>query len=141
MKQLLLVWKIIILFQCKPSICMSDVSLISSLKFGEYKLIFKQIFKCNSSQVYKIQFNHYIIPTANSTKLKGNITMLIPYDDTMSIEINMAMRDSFGNWKDNTIIQKSPNACSKIKLGFGNSWNKYLNSFGINNTACPISPV
>lgn len=53
----------------------------------------------------------------------------------------MAMRDSFGNWKDNTIIQKSPNACSKIKLGFGNSWNKYLNSFGINNTACPISPV
>lgn len=57
------------------------------------------------------------------------------------MEINIAMRDSFGKWKDNTFIQKSPKACSTLKQGYGNSWNKYLKNFGIKNNTCPIAPV
>jgi len=57
------------------------------------------------------------------------------------MEINIAMRDSFGKWKYNTFIQKSPKACSTLKQGYGNSWNKYLKNFGIKNNTCPIAPV
>jgi hypothetical protein len=57
------------------------------------------------------------------------------------MEFNLAMRDSFGRWKDNILVQKSPKACSVVKQVIGNSWNNYLNSFGIKNHACPISPV
>ncbi|XP_060847243.1 uncharacterized protein LOC132926848 [Rhopalosiphum padi] len=116
------------------------MKLISTLPIGEYKVIINQFFKCNPSQEYKIQHNFYIVHTKNTTLFKGNITLLIPFDDTMSMEFNLAMRDSFGKWRDNTLVQKSPKACSVVKQVIGNSWNNYLNSFGIKNHACPISP-
>jgi len=53
----------------------------------------------------------------------------------------MAEKDSFGRWKENAYMQKSPNACSSLKTLMGKSWTPFLSGVGIQDTNCPILPV
>ncbi|KAF0747426.1 Uncharacterized protein FWK35_00028452 [Aphis craccivora] len=52
----------------------------------------------------------------------------------------MAEKDSFGRWKENAYMQKSPNACSSLKTLMGKSWTPFLSGVGIQDTNCPILP-
>lgn len=55
--------------------------------------------------------------------------------------LNMAVKDSIGGWKDNAFSYITPKACTTFKYFMGAEWPNYLKSFGINDTNCPISPV
>jgi hypothetical protein len=55
--------------------------------------------------------------------------------------MKIAIKDSFGRWKENTYMQKIPNACSSMKKLLGNGWTTFVNSAGSQNTICPILPV
>ncbi|CAI6368543.1 unnamed protein product [Macrosiphum euphorbiae] len=56
--------------------------------------------KCVSiTSLNKIQFNLYLNKTsANTREIKGNITNLIPVDDSLTMEFNVAIKDSIGHW-------------------------------------------
>ncbi|KAE9537505.1 hypothetical protein AGLY_006528 [Aphis glycines] len=56
------------------------------------------------------------------------------------LEIKLAEKDSFGKWKENAYMHKSPNACSSLKTLMGNSWTPFLNGAGFQDTNCPILP-
>lgn len=57
------------------------------------------------------------------------------------LNINLAVKDSFGGWKDNAHVYKSPKACTTFKNLMGSLWAPYIQSFGINDKNCPIPPV
>ncbi|KAL5232687.1 hypothetical protein ACI65C_000097 [Semiaphis heraclei] len=118
----------------------SDTSkrlFLPQLPIGEYRIKFLGILRCSSNN--KIQFNYYLSKTStNTTEFKGNITYLEPFDDSLSIELNLAVKDSIGGWKDNAHIFKSPKACSSMKNYLGNSWNSIMEHLGFHNASCPI---
>lgn len=53
----------------------------------------------------------------------------------------MAIKDSIGAWKENAHVLRLPKTCSSLKNILGTQWQPFWNSFGINNTTCPIPPV
>ncbi|CAI6344630.1 unnamed protein product [Macrosiphum euphorbiae] len=113
--------------------------LLSS-PIGPYKFLVKQVFNCNPTQDNKIQHNYYISHRANSKMLLGNTTIDVLFDDTFFLEMNMALKDSFGKWKENVFMHTTPNACSSIKKLIGNAANAFMHGFGLKNLNCPIPP-
>lgn len=65
------------------------------LKFlfqGEYRTVFEKLYPCDSTRNYPLQFNNYFNKiTSNTTELKGNITALIPFDDTLTVSTNLSI--------------------------------------------------
>jgi len=57
------------------------------------------------------------------------------------LEIKLALKDSFGRWRENAFVLKSPKACSTLKQLMGNIWTAYKHGNGLKNTDCPIPPV
>jgi len=55
--------------------------------------------------------------------------------------MKMALKDSFGRWKENVFVHKSPKACSTLKKLMGNIWIPFKIGSGFKNTDCPIPPV
>jgi len=55
--------------------------------------------------------------------------------------MKMALKDSFGRWKENVFVTKSPNACSSLKKLMGNIWTAFKHGSGFKNADCPIPPV
>jgi len=55
--------------------------------------------------------------------------------------MKMALKDSFGRWKENVFVTKSPNACSSLKQLMGNIWTAFKHGSGFKNADCPIPPV
>jgi len=53
----------------------------------------------------------------------------------------MALKDSFGRWRENAFVLKSPKACSSLKQLMGNIWTAYKYGNGLKNIDCPIPPV
>ncbi|XP_050430649.1 uncharacterized protein LOC126839385 [Adelges cooleyi] len=107
----------------------------------KYKLKFKAIFPCESTEHHKLQYNMYLSKTSPTQfKLKGNMTLLIPYDDSINININMAEKGSIGGCKDNAHVYTTTNACSKMKFLFGDSWDIYIHGFHFPDLECPIKP-
>lgn len=53
----------------------------------------------------------------------------------------MALKDSFGRWKENAFVTKLPNACSTLKQIMGGIWTAFKVGAGFKNTDCPIPPV
>jgi len=47
------------------------------------------------------------------------------------LEMNLALRDSFGSWKENIYIHKTPNACTSIKKLIGNAATAFAHGFGL----------
>ncbi|XP_022174353.1 uncharacterized protein LOC111036583 [Myzus persicae] len=115
--------------------------LLPQLPIGEYRLKPLAILRCELSQVNNlIKINYYLSKTStNTTEIKGNFTNLVPLDDSFNVEINMAVKDSVGGWKDNAHIFKSPKACSSLKNVLGNIYNRVLDNLGMHNIrGCPI---
>jgi len=50
--------------------------------------MFDKVYQCGSTKNYSLQFNVYHSKKSSSiTELKGNITYLIPFDDTLIVSI------------------------------------------------------
>jgi len=58
------------------------------------------------------------------------------------MELNMAIKDSIGGWKENAFSYKAAKACSSLKFLLGNAWIPITEGQGIYNaTSCPIPVV
>ncbi|XP_029344506.1 uncharacterized protein LOC115033005 [Acyrthosiphon pisum] len=119
-----------------------NLNILSVLPLGPYKLNFKQVRSCDSSKSYKIQHNFYLSfnQISNATEIRGTTISIVPFDDTLFMEANVALRDKDGNWKDNTYMHKSPKACSSFRNLMGAEWTTVINGLGIKNATCPIPP-
>ncbi|CAI6348858.1 unnamed protein product [Macrosiphum euphorbiae] len=119
-----------------------NLNIFSALPLGPYKVNFKQVRICDPSKFYKIQHNFYLSynQISNSTEIRGTTISIIPFDDTMFMEANVASRGADGNWKDNTYMHKSPKACSTFRNIMGAEWTTVMTDLGIKNATCPIPP-
>ncbi|XP_050439040.1 uncharacterized protein LOC126844703 [Adelges cooleyi] len=108
---------------------------------GEYKTNLKAVFPCESTEKHKLQYNTYLSKkSATGFELVGNITYLIPFDDSLTLNINMAKRGSIGGWVDNAHVYTTTKACSKMKELFENVWQLYVKGFHFSDMDCPIKP-
>jgi len=57
------------------------------------------------------------------------------------MNLNFAVKDAIGGWKDNAHIIRTPKACTSLKVFLGTRWPEFVKSFGIKSTNCPISSV
>ncbi|XP_050526763.1 uncharacterized protein LOC126897290 [Daktulosphaira vitifoliae] len=118
----------------------AELKLYPNLPVGEYKLKFKAAFTCNSSVDYLIRANLHLSRISKTvTALTGNITTQIPFDDSIHLNLNMAVLDKIGGWKDNAFVYDKSNACSTLKYLMGNVWKPFVNSMNITNYSCPFN--
>ncbi|XP_029342257.1 uncharacterized protein LOC115033581 [Acyrthosiphon pisum] len=103
-------------------------------------MVFKQVYNCIPTQNAKIQFNMSLSHKDNIPMLVANSSSTIPFDDNLSVEMKMALKDSSGVWKENVFIHKSPNACSSLKRLFGKGWPELIHGYGYPTINCPIPP-
>ncbi|KAE9528748.1 hypothetical protein AGLY_012323 [Aphis glycines] len=104
---------------------------------GEYRTVFEKIYSCESTNVF--QYNLYFSKkTFNITEMKGNITFLLPLDDTLTLDINGASWGSIGGWKPNSIVYITKNTCSNSKNLLGNVWYSLIKAFNGHITSCPL---
>ncbi|XP_050537708.1 uncharacterized protein LOC126903550 isoform X2 [Daktulosphaira vitifoliae] len=106
---------------------------------GKYWMDFKEFRPCNSSNNYLINFNIYTKKLTEVTdQLLGNITLNIPFDDSLEAIIKMGQYDSTGLWKDNVHVMITKNVCSGLKNILGPKvWLKLIESFHFTNNNCP----
>ncbi|XP_016656584.1 uncharacterized protein LOC107882564 [Acyrthosiphon pisum] len=110
-----------------------------NLPLGEYRVEFDKIYQCETTKNHSIQFNWYINKkTPILTELKGNATLLIPFDDTLTLNGNLASWGSTGGWVPNAYILNAKKACSTVKLLGGNVWLTVLEGFNVPTNKCPI---
>ncbi|XP_016658343.1 uncharacterized protein LOC107883225 [Acyrthosiphon pisum] len=109
-----------------------------NLPMGEYHLEFYKAYPCETTKNHPIQFNWYFSKkTSSITELKGNTTLLIPFDDTLSLDANLASWGLTGGWVPNAYILNTKKACSTVKHLFGNAFLNYLEGFNIPTNKCP----
>ncbi|XP_027842577.2 uncharacterized protein LOC126550058 [Aphis gossypii] len=129
---------LIIIIICSESTAKNKNGLTSPV--GPYQLVFKQIYNCEMKQNSKLKLDAYLSHTGNSTLILGKSTLKVPFDDTLFLEMRLAFKDSFGQWKENHFVYKSPKACSTLKEIFGNAWTAFTIGSGFPSTNCPIRP-
>ncbi|XP_050547588.1 uncharacterized protein LOC126909214 [Daktulosphaira vitifoliae] len=119
--------------------CQCERNLFPNLPVGEFRFKFKVAFKCNTSTNYKIDLNlHQSKVSKNKILLVGNIDLQIPFDDLLSADVNVAVMDKIGGWKDNAFIYNTKNACSTIKSKWNEGWIVFIKSSNISDNSCPI---
>ncbi|XP_003244607.1 uncharacterized protein LOC100569270 [Acyrthosiphon pisum] len=110
-----------------------------NLPVGEYHLVIDKVYPCEKTKNYPLQFNWYLSKkTSSITELKGNMTLFIPFDDTLTIDFNLESWGSTGGWVPNALIIKTKKACSNVKHLTGNAWLNYMEGFKIPANKCPI---
>eukprot|EP00102_Acyrthosiphon_pisum_P022430 XP_016659640.1 PREDICTED: uncharacterized protein LOC107883668 [Acyrthosiphon pisum] len=114
---------------------------LPQLPVGKYRLNFLAMMRCTSvPSNNKNQFNFYLSKkTANTSEIKGNVTHLEPFDDSLNLEFDFSIKDSIGGWKDNALSYKTPKACSSLKMLLGRAWTPLMDGLGVYNATCPIS--
>ncbi|XP_060840903.1 uncharacterized protein LOC132921740 [Rhopalosiphum padi] len=111
---------------------------LPNLPFGEYRINYLGLLRCESIP-NKIVFHLYLSKkSANATEIKGNITNYIPFDDSLNLELNLAVKDSIGGWKENAFILKKSKSCSSLKILLGDVWTKVMEGGGAYNATCPL---
>eukprot|EP00102_Acyrthosiphon_pisum_P008249 XP_003244604.1 PREDICTED: uncharacterized protein LOC100569011 [Acyrthosiphon pisum] len=109
-----------------------------NLPLGEYHLEFDRVYPCETTKNHPIQFNWYLSrKTSNITEFKGNTTLLLPFDDTLTIDANLASWGLTGGWVPNAYILNTKNACSTVKHLVGNAFLNFLEGFNIPTNKCP----
>ncbi|KAF0737123.1 Uncharacterized protein FWK35_00033456 [Aphis craccivora] len=117
----------------------SQYTFMPNLPLGEYRTVFDKIYHCESTKNHSIKLNLYFNKkTPNITEMKGNATYLIPLDDTLFLDANVASWSLTGGWKPNSAVYVTKNACSNMKKVLGNAWNSLLKGFNVPSTNCPI---
>ncbi|XP_026813979.1 uncharacterized protein LOC113554366 [Rhopalosiphum maidis] len=113
---------------------------LPQLPFGMYRLNFLGVMRCDSFPTNnKLKYELYLSKkSANTTEIKGIVTNLIPLDDSIDLEFNLAVKDSIGGWKDNAFLYKTPKACSSLKKFLGPAWTPIMDSAGLYNATCPL---
>ncbi|XP_050441498.1 uncharacterized protein LOC126846258 [Adelges cooleyi] len=124
-----------------PGIIYTERIYYPTLPFGEYKVKFKAVFQCDDKIDYLIKTNvHLHRATKTKTEIRGNITMDVPFDDSIKLKFNMAILDRIGGWKDNAYVFNTTNGCTTLKTFFRKEfWTSYTNNN--NNTSvleCPV---
>ncbi|XP_060843144.1 uncharacterized protein LOC132923279 [Rhopalosiphum padi] len=116
-----------------------DFKFRPNLPLGDYRIHFIAIIQCNSNST--IQHNFFLYKTSrNTTDLRGNITSLRAFDDSLIINLKMDIKDKIGNWQSNAYTYKSPQAYTCIKNFLGGEFPKFLNKYGINASIYNIIP-
>ncbi|XP_060848098.1 uncharacterized protein LOC132927563 [Rhopalosiphum padi] len=119
------------------SLSYAKTNFMPNLPLGEYCLVVEKIYPCESKRL--IQYNVYLSKkTLNVSELKGNITYLVPFDDTLTLDLNAASWGSIGGWKPNSMVYTTKNACSNTIKVLGKAWNKINNVFNSFNASCPV---
>ncbi|XP_027842584.2 uncharacterized protein LOC114123718 [Aphis gossypii] len=136
---LFLIYSLTVLLLCIGS---RALNIFPKLPIGPYKMIFKQISRCESSQNHKIRHSYYLSYNhkSNVTEIRGSTNSSVLFDDTLFFETNFSFKDENGNWKDNTLYHKSPNACSSFRRLMGTTWTTVMDGLGFKNATCPILP-
>lgn len=62
------------------------IQYVYSLLQGEYRTVFEKTYTCESTNLFQFKF-YYNKKTLKITELKGNITFLLPLDDTLTVSI------------------------------------------------------
>ncbi|XP_026819173.1 uncharacterized protein LOC113557828 [Rhopalosiphum maidis] len=106
----------------------------------EYRTVLETIYPCQS--INAIQTNIYFRKrTSSITEMKGNFTLLVPFDDSLTININLASWSLTGGWKPNLAVFIAINACSSLKTVLGNVWYSLMKAFNFPKTSCPLLPI
>ncbi|XP_027849127.1 uncharacterized protein LOC114128747 [Aphis gossypii] len=110
-----------------------------NLPLGEYRTVFDKVYNCDLTKNQSIKFNFGLNKkTSSITELKGNAIYLIPFDDTLTLDVNLASWSLAGGWKPNSLVYITKNACSSLKKVLGHAWNSMIKGFNISSTSCPI---
>ncbi|XP_050433318.1 uncharacterized protein LOC126841096 [Adelges cooleyi] len=110
-----------------------------NLPVGEYKLKFHGAFICNESINYPLFYNmHTSRVSETKTVLTGKYIAKIPFDDSLTLDLNMAVLDTVGGWKYNAFVYRHSNACSRLKKFMGEVWRTYLHSYEPISSDCPM---
>ncbi|XP_050060194.1 uncharacterized protein LOC114130653 isoform X2 [Aphis gossypii] len=107
---------------------------------GEYRIVAAAIYQCaDEPKNLPLKANLYLSKkSSNTTEVRGNCSLKIPFDDSLTIDINVASWSLTGGWKPNSLIYVTNNACSKAKSILGNSWFSIIKSFNSPFVNCPI---
>ncbi|CAH1714086.1 unnamed protein product [Aphis gossypii] len=113
---------------------------LPQLPYGVYRYNIKGILRCHPPGINnKILYELYLSKkSANTAEFKGNITNLVPFDDSFDIDFNLAVKDSIGGWKENAFLYKSHKACSTLRNFLGPAWTQLMDTAGYPNMTCPI---
>ncbi|XP_050057022.1 uncharacterized protein LOC114131125 [Aphis gossypii] len=122
------------------SFSQSQDRFMPNLPMGEYRTVFEKIHLCESIKNQSLLANFYFDKkTSSETVLRGNLTFLIPFDDTLTIDLNLESWGSTGGWIPNSNVYVTKKACSTLKKLGGNAWYTAMKGFNIPSTTCPIS--
>ncbi|KAL5242238.1 hypothetical protein ACI65C_009648 [Semiaphis heraclei] len=89
---------------------------------GEYRLVLEKLYPCELKNNNSFQFNvSFSKKTSSITEVQGNISTLIDFDDTLTLDMNVASWGSIGGWKPNSMVYITKKACSAFKNLAGNS--------------------
>ncbi|XP_050521184.1 uncharacterized protein LOC126894306 [Daktulosphaira vitifoliae] len=112
-----------------------------NLPAGPFKIKVTAYMPCDFNYDHLINFNHYLSKTSPTRyEIMGNLTFLIPFDDSLTMNLNYAVKGSNGGWIKNSHLIVIKNACSSLKSHLGNRWLNYTTAFHFKETDCPISP-
>ncbi|XP_050541978.1 uncharacterized protein LOC126905894 [Daktulosphaira vitifoliae] len=112
-----------------------------NLPAGPFKMKIKAYMPCDIKFDHLINFNIYLSKTSLTRfEIMGNLTFLIPFDDSLTINLNYAVKGSNGGWIKNSHLMTIKNACNSLKSHLGNRWLNYTKAFNFKGTDCPISP-
>ncbi|XP_028044455.1 uncharacterized protein LOC113557827 [Rhopalosiphum maidis] len=111
-----------------------------NLPLGEYRTVIEKIYPCESlNSLQTIKTNLYFNKrTSNITEMKGNFTFLVPFDDSLTLDVNAASWSLIGGWKPNSMVYISKTACSSLKKILGNAWYSLMKAFNFSKATCPI---
>uniref|UniRef100_A0A2S2P1L1 MD-2-related lipid-recognition domain-containing protein n=1 Tax=Schizaphis graminum TaxID=13262 RepID=A0A2S2P1L1_SCHGA len=108
-----------------------------NLPVGEYRTVIEKMYSCQSTN--SIQFHVYLNKrTSNITEIKGNLSVMMPFDDSFTLDVNAASWSLTGGWKPNSMVYLSKNACRSLKMFAGNAWYSVIKAFNIPRTSCPL---
>ncbi|XP_050424659.1 uncharacterized protein LOC126835854 [Adelges cooleyi] len=108
-----------------------------NLPSGEYKLIFRAVYRCNPTSTNEtINANiHLSKMSSRTTAYVGNITLLEPITDDLDFNVNMAIMDKIGGWKDNAYVYSTKKGCKTALHLLGDTANVFFNT---DKMKCPI---
>ncbi|XP_016659928.1 uncharacterized protein LOC107883768 [Acyrthosiphon pisum] len=110
-----------------------------NLPMGKYRMVIDKVYPCETTKNHPIQLNWYFSKrTPSITEVKGNSTLLIPFDDTLALDYNLMSWGSTGGWVPNAYILNTKKACSNLKHLLGNAWLNIIEGFNIPSDKCPI---
>ncbi|XP_050431367.1 uncharacterized protein LOC126839941 [Adelges cooleyi] len=111
-----------------------------NLPVGPYRIKFKAVFICDEKVDYLIRLNiHQHKVSQTRVEMRGNISLKIPFDDSLNLNFNMAVLSKIGGWIDHAFDYSAQHACTTLKTFLGPSWSTYMRSWNMSATQqCPL---